>query len=148
MSSLVLLGGNLLNTGVAARAALTGRRVVVVDWNERPDVVGDEHVRLDIKDAGAVLTALSKQLDDVAVAYTSADVATETVAQIHAAIGVNRPSPESLVRARDKRAMNAAWDAAGLLGKQHRSCASATDLAEFCGQLHGKAIVKPAEASS
>lgn len=145
---IVLLGGNPLNAGFVHVAERLGARLAVVDWNERPAVPGDLHLRVDIKDADRVQEALAPIRDAIVLAYTSADVAVETVARIHAAAGLRRPDAQALARACSKLAMNRAWEAAGLLGKRWRLCATPADLAAFTDGLEGDAIVKPVSASS
>lgn len=148
----VLLGGNPLHAGFPEIAARFGARLAVVDWNEAPAVAGERHIRLDIKNAGAVLDALTGALDGglgaIAFAYTSADVAVETAAAVNAAAGRRRADPEALRRAADKAEMNRAWEAAGLLGKRWALCASGEELAAFVRGLDAPGIVKPVSASS
>jgi phosphoribosylaminoimidazole carboxylase (NCAIR synthetase) len=147
---IVLLGGNELNAGVAEYAASRKRRLLVVDWNERPDLVGDRHVRLDIKDTSAVVAALEPYLADVRLAISSADVAAPTVAAIHARLGHRVPTSDALLSARDKARMNEIWASLGLLNKRYRHCETFDDLKQFRDGLDGRdLIVKPkADASS
>jgi len=145
---IALLGGHELNAGIAEVARRRNLGLVVVDWNERPAVAGDVHLRVDIKDAEAVLGALSPYRDDLRLAYSSADVATDSVAAVHAERGWQRPTRDALVRARDKHAMTLAWERDGLLGKSYRLCETEEELQEFRVRVPRDIIVKPVAGSS
>ncbi len=92
---IVALGGNELNAGLLAVAERRDAKVLVVDWNEKPDITGDAHLQLDIKDEAAVLDALTQRIERLLFAYTSSDAGTETAAQIHATYGLARPPAAS-----------------------------------------------------
>jgi hypothetical protein len=145
---IAVLGGNNLNAGLATVAARSRSRVVVVDWNASPAYCGDEHIRLDIKDSVDVIGALEPYFENLRFAYTSADVATETVACIHARLGLLRAPAESLVLACDKQAMNAAWEAAGLSRKRYACCTSPAEIAAVQRDIDRPVIVKPVAGSS
>ena len=150
---IVVLGGHELNAGFAEYAAAHGAKVAVVDWNESPVYAGDRHLRLDIKDTESVLQALNDLTagdlpGKVFLAYTSSDVATETVAQINAGIGLLRCPPQPLGLARDKGLMNAVWEAKGLLGKRYVVTSAFDDFAARLAAWNGPAIVKPADSAS
>ena len=52
---IVLLGGNALNAGFERlREKLDIEKIIVIDWNERPAYLGDQHFQLDIKDTAAI----------------------------------------------------------------------------------------------
>lgn len=145
---IVLLGGNELNGGFVEVAGTWGASLAIVDWNEVPALPCDRHFRLDIKSTNEVLEAVRNLQGEVLFAYTSADVASETAAQINAQIGLARAPAEAIQRAGDKTAMNAAWTAAGLIGKNFAVCHDEKDLASFADNFGGKLIVKPANSSS
>jgi phosphoribosylaminoimidazole carboxylase (NCAIR synthetase) len=144
----VALGGNELNAGLEQVARRRGARLLVVDWNDAPGFPGDRHLCLDIKDSEAVVAELRPLIDRVAFAYTSSDVATETVARIHAERGLLRPPADALAAARHKPRMNAIWERSGLLDKRFRACGSLDELTLFCDDVPGDLIVKPAAGSS
>ena len=145
---IVLLGGNELNAGFCAVAADWGAKLAVVDWNEKPAIACNRHFRLDIKASQDVVRAVAALPGEILLAYTSADVAAETAAQVNAAAGFARSSQEAIARAGNKIAMNAAWAKAGLIGKRYRACATAGELADFAVEHGGKLIIKPASSSS
>ncbi|TMK39880.1 MAG: ATP-grasp domain-containing protein [Actinobacteria bacterium] len=147
-SWIVLLGGNELNGGLEVVARRYGAGLVVVDWNARPQIRGDAHIRCDIKHADAVLEALEPLIEDVHFACTSSDVATETVARLHARRGLRRPASGALALARHKLLTNAAWRRHGLLSKSYRLCRTVDELADFDTTTPGATIVKPASGSS
>ena len=142
------LGGNELNAGLKEVARRRGARLLVIDWNEAPVVSGDRHLRLDIKDSGAVLAEVRPLIDRVLFAYTSSDVGTETAARINAEKGFLRPRADALANARYKPAMNAIWERCGLLEKRFRACRDVEDLRAFRDDLGGDLIVKPTAGSS
>ena len=142
------LGGNELNAGLERVAKLRASRLLVVDWNQRPAVTGDRHVRLDIKDSSAVLEALGPLIDRIQFAFTSSDAGTETAARINSLKGFHRPRPEALAAARYKPAMNAIWERYGLLQKQFRTCRGIEDLLAFRDRFGGDLIVKPTAGTS
>ncbi len=145
---IVALGGNGLNAGLQVVARRRGARLVVVDWNDRPPLTGDRHLQLDIKDSDRVVEALAPLVDRLLFAYTSSDVATETVARLHAAHGLLRPAAGALAVARHKPTMNAIWAGHGLLPKSFRACASLGDVTDFHRSNGCDSIIKPAAAAS
>src|SRR6266404_2123175 len=135
---IVLLGGHKLHTGFVQLAKDWRARLAVVDWNEHPAVAGDHHIRLDIKATGEVLDAVRFLQGRLMFAYTSADVAAETAAQLNAAAGLARAPSDAIARARNKAAMNEAWSAAGLIGKRFHVCRTAGELRAFALDLGSK----------
>jgi len=145
---MLLLGGNELNAGFVQVARAWGVRLAVVDWNERPAIAGDRHIRLDIKSAGPIVAALRGFEGRIRFAYTSADVAVPSTAAINACLGLSPAPDAAIARACNKTAMNEAWSAAGLLGKRFAACTGAADVRRFALDLGRKLIVKPADSSS
>lgn len=145
---ILLLGGNELNQGISDLARSWGCELIVADWNESPFLAGDRHYRVDIKDRAALMARLADNMQNVRLAYTSADAAVESVAHIHELIGYRTPSSSSLHAARNKVAMNRLWSAASLLQKQYRQCFNAVELSEFALSHAGPLVVKPVDASS
>ena len=144
----VLLGGNPLNAGFPDLAKRLGAKLLVVDWSAAPAITGDKTLQIDIKDSATVTAALDQLGLKVLFAYTAADVATETVAQINERAGLRRPSAEALDRARNKRLMSEAWARAGLLRKNQTVCQRPGDITAFLESEQGDIIVKPVSSSS
>jgi hypothetical protein len=106
----ILLGGNKLNRGILDRLHGLGLRVLVIDWNRQPDLPGDLHLQLDVKDTDRVLAALVSQADlDVRLAYTSIDLAVPTQTAIHERQGLAAPDGAAVRRTLSKASMTDAW---------------------------------------
>ena len=56
----LLLGGNKLNYGIVEKFRNKGYFVYVIDWNEHPQLTGDKHYQIDIKDTASIIDALKK----------------------------------------------------------------------------------------
>lgn len=56
----LLLGGNKLNYGILKKFQNAGFLVYVIDWNEHPQMTGDKHYRIDVKDSDAIINALKQ----------------------------------------------------------------------------------------
>lgn len=119
----LLLGGNKLNYGIYKKFSNEGYKVYVVDWNEQPDIVGDKHYQIDVKDAQSILSALEKdnELSKVKYAYSSIDLAVPSVAAINKAIGLNVTSEESLKNVTSKSMMVKKWNEHNLLNRLSNS---------------------------
>ena len=72
----LLLGGNILNFGIYQKFKNKGYKVYVVDWNENPQIKGDKHYQLDVKDSESIIKALKEDniLNQVEFAYSSIDL--------------------------------------------------------------------------
>lgn len=115
----LLLGGNKLNYGILKKFQNLGYLVYVIDWNEKPQMTGDKHYRIDVKDPDAILEALKKDgvLKDVVFAYSSIDLAVPSVAKINRALGLSTISDNGLKYSSSKSMMTARWDERGLLNR-------------------------------
>lgn len=149
MAYLLLLGGNKLNRGVADKFRERGYLVVVADWNEHPDLTGDVHVRVDVKDEAAVRAALTAAGTQIDFAYTSIDLAAPVALRLNLEANGKRSDIGDPMRFISKEIMTRRWKQAGLLNRVVRSYdpgetqSLASDFAEFA-----KIIVKPNIASS
>ena len=115
----LLLGGNKLNNGIMTKFQTLGYKVFVVDWNEHPQLVGDKHFQIDVKDSESIIDALKKDdcWDDVVFAYSSIDLAVPSVARINRAIGLKTISDEGLKYSSSKSMMTKRWNELGLLNR-------------------------------
>ncbi len=114
----ILLGGNKLNRGMVDRFHGLGLRVLVIDWNQQPDLPGDLHLPIDVKDTDRVLAALDSLPDlDVRLAYTSIDLAVPTQVAIHRRHGLAVPDETAVRRTLSKACMTEAWRREGLLNR-------------------------------
>ena len=86
----LLLGGNKLNYGIMHKFQNIGYRVFVIDWNVRPQLIGDKHYQIDVKDANTIINVLKQDgyWKDVKFAYSSIDLAVTSVAMINRTIGL------------------------------------------------------------
>lgn len=115
--SVVVLGGNKLHRGFATKKKEWNiDNIIVIDWNENPDFVGDKHYKIDIKDTSAILS-LDINWDDVRYVYTSADIAVKTQAEIHRKLGLLAPSDKAIENALVKGNSTECWKKSGVLNK-------------------------------
>lgn len=118
MKDLVVLGGNRLHAGFALRKRELGiDRVIVVDWNAKPDFPGDVTICCDIKDAEAIWRRPEIRWERVLCVYTSADAGAQSQAQLHRRMGLMAPTDEALGRAQVKGESTKCWKKAGILNK-------------------------------
>ena len=97
MRELVIFGGNRLHAGFAMKKQELGiDKIIVVDWNARPDFAGDLSVCCDIKDADAVWASSAIRWEQVMCVYTSADAGTASQAELHRRMGLLTPAQEAL----------------------------------------------------
>ncbi len=115
----LLLGGNKLNFGILRKFQNKGYQVFVVDWNEHPQMLGDRHYRIDVKDADAIIKKLKKDgvFERVAFAYSSIDLAVPSVAKLNKAFGLQTISEEGLKYSSSKSMMTNRWNECGLLNR-------------------------------
>lgn len=115
----LLLGGNKLNQGILNKFKNAGYLVYVVDWNEHPQLTGDKHYQIDVKDAASIIKALQedKIIDNVKFAYSSIDLAVSSVAKINRAIGLRTISDEGLKYSSSKSMMTQRWNEHNLLNR-------------------------------
>ncbi len=145
----LLLGGNKLNLGILEKFKKLGYRVFVVDWNEHPQLTGDRHYRIDVKDSAAIIQALEqdKVLDQVAFAYSSIDLAVPSVAKLNRAFGLQTISDDALKNAVSKANMTQTWARAGLLNRiSKKYTVWSEDIMEFNKAC--KLIIKPDNSAS
>lgn len=145
----LLLGGNKLNYGIMNKFHNAGYLVYVVDWNEKPQMVGDKHYRIDVKDYDAIIEALKAdgELENVAFAYSSIDLAVKSVAMINRAIGLKTISDEGLKYSSSKSMMTKRWNEKGLLNRFSKSYTEYSDELESFNHSH-KMIIKPDNSAS
>ncbi len=145
----LLLGGNKLNFGILNKFKNAGYLVYVVDWNEHPQMTGDKHYRIDVKDSNAIIDALKKDgvFDNVAFAYSSIDLAVPSVAKINRAIGLTTITDEGLKYSSSKSMMTQKWNEAGILNRISKKYTDFDDsIIEFNKKY--KLIVKPDNSAS
>ena len=146
---ILLLGGNKLNRGIVEKFHYKGYLVYVIDWNEHPQLIGDRHYQIDVKNAKAIINRLMKDgvWKDVCFAYSSIDLAVPAVTYINRAIGLYTLSDEALLYSSSKSKMTKRWNKLGLLNRYSiKSECYSTEIYVLAQRM--KVIVKPDNSAS
>ncbi len=145
----LLLGGNKLNFGILNKFQKAGYLVYVVDWNENPQMSGDKHYKIDVKDSDSIISALKSDgvFDNVAFVYSSIDLAVPSVARLNRAIGLNTISDNGLNFSLSKSMMTEKWAEKGILNRISKKFESFNDdIFDFNKDY--KIIIKPDNSAS
>ena len=145
----VLLGGNKLLWGQVCKLREFGYKVIVVAWNEHPDITGDLFIQMDVKDAPGILARLEEMglKGKVGGALSSIDLAAPTVNAINRWCD-NKTMPEKFDHVLSKNEMRDAWMAAGVFNRISKMD-DEMDLEEmFEASSRMKLICKPDVAAS
>lgn len=145
----LLLGGNKLNYGIYKKFHDVGYKVYVIDWNKNPDIIGDKHYQIDVKDAEKILSTLkaNKELQRVKFAYSSIDLAVPSVANINKAIGLKVASNEAIKNVTSKSMMVYQWNKHNLLNRISKTYRSFDeDIIELNDKMD--LIIKPDNSAS
>lgn len=145
----MLLGGNKLLRGQVAKLNEFGYKVIVVAWNDNPDITGDLFIQMDVKDSAGIIKRLEELglQSQVAGALSSIDLAAPTVNAINRWCG-NVTMPDKFDKVLSKESMRDAWKKADLFNR-----ISLTDDEISIDDLYGlskkmKLICKPDVAAS
>ncbi len=112
----VILGGNKLLRGICDKLQSFGYTVVVVDWNEKPAVVGDVHIQHDVKDHETILRIFKERGYDIDGAISCIDLAAPSVSAINKAYGLKyMPEKYNVVLSKEQMAKD--WKAAGIFNR-------------------------------
>lgn len=143
----VILGGNMLLRGACERLWEYGYKVIVVDWNEKPAVIGDVHLRVDVKDITLVMDALEKLHVPIDGACSCIDLAVPTVNAINKKCG-NNVMPEKFMNVLTKQEMRDCWMRDGLFGRMSMkdSDISLDEILRY--NQRSKILIKPNVAAS
>ena len=145
----VLLGSNKLLWGQVCHLRELGYKVIVVAWNENPDITGDVYIRMDVKDAPGIIAELERRgyAGKVYGALSSIDLASPTVNAINGWCG-NKTMPEKFDKVLSKNDMRDAWMAAGVFNRMSRMD-DELPFEELCAlSARMKLICKPDVAAS
>jgi len=114
----VLLGGNKLLWGQVCHLRELGYKVIVVAWNDHPDIKGDLFIQLDVKDSEAIIAKLEELglKGKVGGALSSIDLAAPTVNAINGWCG-NKTMPEKFNKVLSKEEMRDCWMKAGVFNR-------------------------------
>lgn len=142
-----ILGGNKLLRGICDKLQSYGYYVVVVDWNEKPAVVGDEHIRHDVKDYETILRIFKERGYYVDGAISCIDLAAPSVSAINRAYGL-KYMPEKYNVVLSKEQMASDWKAAGIFNRisERSDSISLDEIIEFNKKY--RIIIKPDVAAS
>lgn len=115
---IVILGGNILNSGIVDYCKQQDYNVVVVDWSPNAHLKGDLFLCIDVKDKDSIIKALEEnEIHDIYGAYSSIDLAVPSVNAINKHYGKECMDTEALVNALPKATMTRIWNEAGLLNR-------------------------------
>ena len=112
----IILGGNMLLSGVYQRLHNLGYHVAVIDWNDDPYLKGDQHLQVDVKDVNAVIAAIRENELNVDGAFTSIDIAVPTINAIHKEFGL-KTMPEKFNTVLTKEQMKEYWIRDGIFNR-------------------------------
>ncbi len=142
-----ILGGNKLLKGICDLLQSYGYKVVVVDWNERPAVTGDFHIRHDVKDSDTILRIFKERGYDIDGAISCIDLAAPSVSAINKAYGL-KSMPEKYKVVLSKEQMAEDWKASGIFNRisERSDKIALKDIVELNKRY--KLIVKPDVAAS
>jgi len=115
---IVILGGNILNSGIVDYCKKQDYNVVVVDWSPNAHLKGDLFLCIDVKDTPAIIKALEENgIHDIYGAYSSIDLAVPSVNAINKHYGKESMDEEALANALPKSTMTRIWNEAGILNR-------------------------------
>lgn len=145
----VLLGANKLLWGQICHLRELGYQVIVVAWNDNPDIKGDVFIQMDVKDSAGIISKLEELglKGKVYGALSSIDLAAPTVNSINGWCG-NKTMPEKFNKVLSKNEMRDAWMAAGIFNRMSKMDdeISIDDLYEVSQKM--KLICKPDVSAS
>ena len=111
-----ILGGNKLLKGICDLLQSYGYIVVVVDWNEKPAVMGDIHIQHDVKDSDTILSIFKERGYDIDGAISCIDLAAPSVSAINKAYGLKcMPEKYNVVLSKEQMAKD--WKSAGIFNR-------------------------------
>lgn len=144
----VQLSGNKLLQGVCDKLQSFGYKVIVVDWNEKPGVLGDIHLQMDVKDHNAIIKKLKEMDVKVDGAVTCIDLAVPSANAINEWCGNNIMPAKFVESVLTKDEMKRCWVEAGIFNRISK-IDSETNFDEVYGYLQNtKIIIKPNVAAS
>ncbi len=144
-----LLGGNLLNFGIYKKLKQKNFYVVLIDWNSNPQITGDMHIQLDVKDHVRVIQEIENlgvKREEFFGCFTSIDAAVYTQALIYERFGYVYGGP-NIDAAMAKSRMMDLWKNHNLVTRKSITVKPA-DSAELQLFATSQVIVKPNRAAS
>jgi len=123
--------------------------VIVVAWNDTPDITGDVYIQMDVKNADGIISALEEQgfKGKVDGAISSIDLAAPTVNAINRWCG-NKTMPERFDSVLSKNEMRDLWMEAGIFNRISKT-GDETSIEEITSlNREYKLIIKPNVSAS
>lgn len=115
---IVILGGNILNSGIVDYCKQQDYNVVVVDWSPTAHLKGDLFLCIDVKDKDSIIKALEENgIHSIYGAYSSIDLAVPSVNAINKHYGLESMDEQALANALPKATMTRIWNDVGLLNR-------------------------------
>lgn len=142
-----ILGGNKLLKGICDLLQSYGYKVVVVDWNDRPGVIGDFHIQHDVKDSQGILRLFREHRLNIDGAISCIDLAAPSVSAINKAYGLkSMPGKFDVVLTKEQMATD--WKAAGIFNRisERSDVISLAEIKELNKKY--RIIIKPDVAAS
>lgn len=145
---IVILGGNILNSGIVDYCKHQDYNVVVVDWSPNAHLKGDLFLCIDVKDKDSIINALEENgIHSIYGAYSSIDLAVPSVNAINKHYGLESMDEEALANALPKATMTRIWNEAGILNRYSKIFEELTsEVKEQVAKM--KMIFKPNISSS
>ena len=142
-----ILGGNKLLKGICDLLQSYGYKVVVVDWNEKPAVVGDVHVQHDVKDHENILRVFKERGYAIDGSISCIDLAAPSVSAINKAYGLKyMPEKYNVVLSKEQMAKD--WKAAGIFNRISERSDNITIDGVLALNKKYRIIIKPDVAAS
>jgi len=145
----VLLGANKLLWGQVCKLREFGYKLIVIAWNDNPDIKGDMFIQMDVKDKDGIINKLEKLglKGNVDGALSSIDLAAPTVNAINRWCG-NKTMPQRFDKVLSKEDMRDAWMKAGVFNRISKMDNEMTLEEMFEASQNVKLICKPNVAAS
>lgn len=117
-NAFILLGGNILNSGIAHYCKKNQYPLIVVDWSPSAHLKGDLFLCIDVKDTNTIIQALNdNHIENIAGAFSSIDLAVPSVNRINKYYGLCSMDQVALKNAHSKAEMTRVWQDHGLLNR-------------------------------
>ena len=116
--AIVILGGNILNSGIVDYCRQKNYPVIIVDWSPNAYLKGDLFLCIDVKQSDAIINALEENgITSILGAYSSIDLAVPSVNAINRHYGLASMDGQALSNALPKATMTKIWDEVGILNR-------------------------------
>jgi len=146
----MILGAGVMQEPAIRAAKELGWIAVAVDGNPRAPAAGlaDRFLHVDLKDREGLAAAARGIRSELGLdgVFTAGTDFSASVAYVAAELGLPGIPPEAALRASDKLAMRAAFEAAGVPSARFAAVSSASDIEAALGSIGFPLVVKPADS--